>query len=137
MKNKLLLMLLALTGLSWGANRAAAYPSPATRSNTHLSQTIAELIGFDRDTYSLLEVAIDRALIAQTVNDGANERRTAGVPVAKPDVTPPKKQPEIIGKVAVPNKPANGQIKTKKTKPKSQAQQSTTNNSSKIIVGLF
>jgi hypothetical protein len=137
MKNKLLLMLLALTGLSWGANRAAAYPSPATRSNTHLSQTIAELIGFDRDTYSLLEVAIDRALIAQTVNDGANERRTAGVPVSKPDVTPPKKQPEIIGKVAVPSKPAIGQNKTKKTKTRSPVKPSATKNSPKIIVGLF
>jgi hypothetical protein len=134
MKTKLLLIFLALTGLCLGANSAAAYPSTAaTRSNTHLSQTIAELIGFDRDTYSLLEVAIDRALIAQIVN----QPTTAGVPIPKPDPTPPKQQPEIMGKVAVPSKPEIGQTKTKKTKTRSPAKPSATNNSSKRIVGLF
>jgi hypothetical protein len=133
MKTNLLLIFLTLTGLCLGANSAAASPSTTARSNTHLSQTIAELIGFDRDTYSLIEVAIDRALIAQTVN----QPTTAGVPVPKPDVTPPKKQPEVMGKVAVPSQPAIGQTKTKKPKPKSQAKPSATNNSSKIIVGLF
>jgi hypothetical protein len=133
MKTKLLLMLVVLTGMGWNENSASAYTPTAARSNTHLSQTMAELIGFDRDTYSLIEVAIDRALIAQTVN----QPTTAGVPVPKPDVTPPKQQPEIMGKVAVPSQPAIGKKKTKKPKPKSPAKPSATNNSSKIIVGLF
>jgi hypothetical protein len=133
MKTKLLFVLLALTGLSWGANSASAYPATATRSNTHLSQTMAELIGFDRDTYSLIEVAIDRALIAQS-NGAPRRPTTAGVPLP---TNPPKKQPEIMGKVVEPKQPAIGQIRTKKAKPKSPVKPSATNNSPKAIVGLF
>lgn len=134
MKTKLLLMLVVLTGIGWNENSASAYTPTAARSNTHLSQTMAELIGFDRDTYSLIEVAIDRALIAQG-NGAPIPPTTAGVPIPT-NASPTKKQPEIMGKVAVPRQPA-GQIKTKKTKTKSPVKPSATKNSSKIIAGLF
>jgi hypothetical protein len=133
MKTKLLLIFLALTGLCWGANSASAYTPTATRSTADLSQTMAELIGFDRDTYSLIEVAIDRALIAQA-NGAPLRPTTAGVPLP---TNPPKKQPEIRGKVSIPSQPAIGQTRTKKTKPRSPVKPSATKNSPKAIVGLF
>jgi hypothetical protein len=135
MKTKLLLMLLTITGMGWSANTASAYTPTSAPSNTHLSQTMAALIGFDRDTYSLLEVAIDRALIAQS-NGVPIQPTTAGVPIPT-NASPTKKQPEIRGQVAVPTQPAIGQTKTKKTKPKSPAKPSATKNSPKIIAGLF
>jgi hypothetical protein len=135
MKTKFLLVLLALNGMYWGANSASAYTTNGTQSTAHLSQTMAELIGFDRDTYSLIEVAIDRALIAQG-NGAPIQPTTAGVPIPT-NASPTKKQPEIRGKVAVPTQPAIGQIKTKKTKAKSPVKPSATKNSSKIIAGLF
>ncbi|WP_310487668.1 hypothetical protein [Chamaesiphon sp. VAR_69_metabat_338] len=134
MKTKLLLMLLALTGVCWSVDRADAYTTKSTASTAHLSQTMGELIGFDRDTYSLLAVAIDRALIAQA--NGVPQPTTAGVPIP-PNASPPKKQPEMMGKVAVPSKPDIGQPKTKKAKTRPQVKPSATKNSSKIIVGLF
>lgn len=119
MKTKFFLMLLALTGLCWSANSASATlaPKPTDRVNANLSQTMAELIGFDRDTYSLVEMAIDRALIAQQVNVvPLPQIRTAGVPVAKPpEAHPSDKKPEIVGETAAPIEREIGQIKSKKT----------------------
>jgi hypothetical protein len=118
MKTKFFLMLLALTGLCWSANSASATlaPKPTDRVNANLSQTMAELIGFDRDTYSLVEMAIDRALIAQQVNDVPLPRvRTAGVPVAKPpEEQQSDKKPLIGGKWEAPTEPKIGQAKRKK-----------------------
>lgn len=132
MKTKLLLMLLALTGLGWGVHRADADTTNGTDSTAHLSQTIGELIGFDRDTYSLLAVAIDRALIDQ-VNGGVNEPRTAGVPLAPPT----KKQPQIRGKVAVPSKPASDpvpkqQVKQPQSQPSTSQRQLTVDGMSRV-----
>jgi hypothetical protein len=125
MKTKLLLMLLALTGLGWGVDRAEAYTAKGTDSTAHLSQTMGELIGFDRDTYSLLAVAIDRALIAQS--NGFPQPTTAGVPLPT-NTSPPKKQREIMGKIAVPTQPAIGQTKIEKPKPRLPGKPSTTKN---------
>jgi hypothetical protein len=119
MKTKFLLMLLALSGLCWSANSASATTiAPITdRQNANLSQTMAQLIGFDRDTYSLVEIAIDRALIAQQVNVNTIQMRTAGVPVATPPPQQQDKKPEIIGEIAAPIDRKIGQVKTKKTTP--------------------
>ncbi len=131
MKTKFLLMLIALNGLVWGVNGASAYALPTDHDTARLSQTISGLVGFDRDTHSLVALAIDRALIAQAVNQpGANSPRTAGSPAVpqptqpagKVTETKPKatKTPEITGKVAAPN-PSIGQTKVKKPKkPKPQ-----------------
>lgn len=93
-------MFLAMCGLCWSANSASATMTP----NANLSQTMAELIGFDRDTYSLIEMAIDRALIAQQVNEvPLPQIRTAGVPVATPpDASQSDKKPLIGGKWEAP-----------------------------------
>jgi hypothetical protein len=116
MKTKLLLMLLAFTGLGWGVDRASADPARGNDSTAHLSQTIAELIGFDLDTHSLLAVAIDRALVAQAKGD-VNEPRTAGVPL----VPPTKKQLQIRGQIAVPSQPAIDPVPQQQLKqPQSQ-----------------
>ncbi|AFY91330.1 hypothetical protein [Chamaesiphon minutus] len=121
MKTKFLLMFLALSGLCWSANSASVTTiAPITdRQNANLSQTMAELIGFDRDTYSLVEMAIDRALIAQQVNEvPLPQIRTAGVPVATPpDARQNDKKPLIGGKWAPPTERKIGQIKNQKTTP--------------------
>jgi hypothetical protein len=119
MKTKFFLMLLALSGLFWHPNHATAYttvaPTITDGQIPQLSQTISELIGLDRDTHSLVEFAIDRALIAQKVNDNLRPVVTAGVPISP-------KQPIITGKIAVPNDASIGQTKIKKTKtPKPQS----------------
>jgi hypothetical protein len=133
MKTKFLLMLIALNGLVWGVNGASATLS-TSHDTARLSQTIAGLVGLDRDTHSLVELAIDRALIAQSVNQPpVTSPRTAGVPIAAPTPQPTRidgkvavpnphatQTPEITGKVAAPN-PSIGQTKVKKTKkPKPQ-----------------
>ncbi|PSB57899.1 hypothetical protein C7B77_06665 [Chamaesiphon polymorphus CCALA 037] len=120
MKTKFFLMLLAVSGLCWSANSASAVmvtPTIAERQNANLSRTMAELIGFDRDTYSLIEMAVDRALIAQQVNVvPLPQIRTAGVPVAKPpEASQIDKKPLIGGKWEAPTDLKIGQIKTKKT----------------------
>jgi hypothetical protein len=68
-KSKFLLMLLVFNGLLWGANSASARIVSATANNYNIAQlslTIAESIGFTPDTHSLIELAIDRALLAQS-----------------------------------------------------------------------
>jgi hypothetical protein len=76
---------------------------------------MAQLIGFDRDTYSLVEIAIDRALIAQQVNVNTIQMRTAGVPVATPpDAQQSKIKPAIGGKWDAPTEPKIGQVKRQK-----------------------
>jgi hypothetical protein len=136
MKTKFLLMLITLSGLCWGTNSAAANVLATTsdRNSAQLSQTISHIIGLGQDTHSLVELAIDRALIAQAVNQPPAMPRTAGVPLAQPTpqptqpagkVTEPKPQvsktPAITGKIDPPN-PSVGQTKVKKTKkPKPKA----------------
>ena len=121
-------MLITLSGLCWGTNSAAANVLATTsdRNSAQLSQTISQIIGFDRDTHSLVELAIDRALIAQAVKPpSVRSSITAGVPyVPQPTrvdgqvATPkrPTKIPEITGKIDAPSSPSIGQTKVKKTK---------------------
>jgi hypothetical protein len=105
MKTKFLLTLLTLNGLFWGINSVSASAPSLTHSNRPLSHTIAEII--DLDVHSLVELAIDRALIAQQVNDNKIPHPvTAGVP--KADVSQTDKQPTVRGRVA---NPQIGQVK--------------------------
>ena len=87
-KTKFVLTLLALNGLLVGTNSASAStgsPLELDRQIANLSQTMAELIGFDRAAQSLLMSAIDRALIAQKVNVNVLPIVTAGVPLLPTD----------------------------------------------------
>jgi hypothetical protein len=116
MKTKSLLMLLALTGLNWGINGTSASSTVVPTSidrHPALSRSISELIGLDRDTHSLLELAIDRALIAQKVNGSEQEPRLAGAPLPVPpppaggiplpvDPPPTDKKPETDRKTTNP-----------------------------------
>jgi hypothetical protein len=72
MKTKFLLTLLTLNGLLFGTNSAFAVTVSEidlSQNTARLSQNIAKSIGFDRDTHSLVEFAINRALIAQKLGD--------------------------------------------------------------------
>ena len=127
MKTKFLLTLLTLTGLLLSANSVFASTGSTPdrdRSITNLSQTIAKLI--DLDNRNLVELAIDRALLAQQINEpNIPTPVTAGVPRAdlkpteqKPtDLTPTvrgrvNKIKEVpIGKIAQPQETSIGQSK--------------------------
>ena len=127
MKTKFLLTLLTLTGLLLSANSvfAATGSTPdRDRSITNLSQTIAKLI--DSDNRNLVEIAIDRALLAQQINDPKILNYvTAGVPGTDIELTEQKpieltptvrgrvnKIEEVpIGKIAQPQETSIGQSK--------------------------
>jgi hypothetical protein len=93
---KFLLTLLALNGLLLSANSAAAYS--VSEPEIHydilsLSRTIADSIDLSGDYHSLMELAIDRALLAQKVKDiNMPSPITAGVPSL----------PMIRGKISKP-----------------------------------
>ncbi|WP_310482650.1 hypothetical protein [Chamaesiphon sp. VAR_48_metabat_403] len=126
MKTKFLLTLLAMTGVFISANSAVAttkFTPERDRSITNLSQTIANLINLEeRD---LVELAIDRALLAQQVNEPKIPTPivTAGLPRAdiKPtEQKPTDKQPTVrgrinkiktvpIGRIQQPQQPSIGQ----------------------------
>jgi hypothetical protein len=81
MSAKFLLALIAVNGLCLSANAAVAtteLPPATTHHITQLSQTIANLI--DIDDRNLVELAINRALLAQKVNE-------VKVPTLQPMVT--------------------------------------------------
>jgi hypothetical protein len=76
-----------------------------SRQITTLSHDIAKLLNLDPDDYSLVQVAIDRALIAQTLGDCKNPNITN----TDPPVTDPNSpnQPKVT-----PNKTAKPPIQT-------------------------
>jgi hypothetical protein len=118
MKTKFLLTLLTLNGLFWGVNCVSASATSQTESHRTLSHTIAKLI--DVDAHNLVELAIDRALIAQQVNDNKMPNPvTAGVPSV--DVGLANKQHPVRGRVA---KPKIGQVTNPGTNKKSDLPQS-------------
>jgi hypothetical protein len=114
MKARFFLALLAFNGLIFAANSASAFTRSST-DNRHdaadLSRSISQLVNLTPDTYSLIEMAIDRALLAQAANDNPVPLPpvTAGVP-APNQVKDPQPQPIVNGKIANPNPP--------KTKPR-------------------
>jgi hypothetical protein len=117
MKAKFLLTLLTLTGLLLSANGVfAATGSTPDRSLriTNLSQTIAKLI--DLEDRSLVELAIDRALLAQQVNEPQiTTPVTAGVPRA--DLKPTEQKPTVRGRINKIKQAPIGQTKKSDAEP--------------------
>ena len=122
MKTKFVLTLLAMTGIFISANSAVATTiSPPERDNTitNISQTIANLIHLEaRD---LVELAIDRALLARQVNEPKIPTLvTAGVP--RVDLKPIEQKPTVrgrvpIGRIQQPQQPAIGQTQEPSVEP--------------------
>jgi hypothetical protein len=117
MKAKFLLTLLTLTGLLLSANGVFAAtgstPDRALRI-TNLSQTIAKLI--DLEDRSLVELAIDRALLAQQVNEPQiTTPVTAGVPRA--DLKPTEQKPTVRGRINKIKQAPIGQTKKSDAEP--------------------
>lgn len=120
MKTKFFLTLLALNGLLLGANSVSATTvSTATSAQniTNLSQTIANLI--DVTDRGLVEVAINRALLAQGSSDNKKPNPAGGMPIRQPNID---RQPIINGRIANPNtrpqRPIiNGIIKNPEVQP--------------------
>jgi hypothetical protein len=118
MKTKLLLMLLALNGVLLGANSASAStvaPTENIHNIANLSQTISELIGFDG--HNLVELAINRALLAQDTKDSntENSKYSDRQPIingkiVNPDLRPKKDRPLINGIIREPRPMINGTI---------------------------
>jgi hypothetical protein len=109
MKTKLFLMLFALNGLLLGANSASA--TPVNQSVSNLSHTISSLVDLDADAQSLVELAINRALLAKNVKDNDKDLRI-GQQIINGRIANPNHGPIINGKIVNPNhKPTiNGQI---------------------------
>jgi hypothetical protein len=113
MKARFFLALLAVNGLVFAANSASAFTRSST-DNPHdaadLSRSISKIVNLKPDTHSLIEMAIDRALLAQAASDQtAPMPPTAGIP-APNQTKDPQPQPIVNGKIANPNQP--------KTKPR-------------------
>jgi hypothetical protein len=127
MKTKLFLMLFALNGLLLGANSASA--APANQSVASLSHTISTMVDLDADAQSLVELAINRALLAKSVKDNDKDLRigqqTINGHVANPNSGPtighvanPHHGPIINGKIVNPNSgPTIGRIANPRPKP--------------------
>jgi hypothetical protein len=107
MKAKFFLALLALNGLLLTAHSASAN-SGSTGENRHeitqLSRTISELVKLDPDAHSLVEMAINRALIAQKAGDTPDSKPPIAGGIPAPDfTTAPQPQPIVNDKIANPN----------------------------------
>jgi hypothetical protein len=118
MKTKLLLMLLALNGVLLGTNSASA-STVAPTENTHniasLSQTISDLIDFDG--HNLVELAINRALLAKDIKDSNTEdsnysdrQPIINGKIANPNLRPKKDRPLINGIIRSPEPMINGTV---------------------------
>jgi hypothetical protein len=122
MKTKLFLMLFALNGLLWGANSASA--APAHQSIANLSHTISNLVDLDAADQGLVELAINRALLAKnirndrdikvehqknliagnySVEDFNGRAKNPAEPIAIGQAKNPNPGPIINGRVANPN----------------------------------
>jgi hypothetical protein len=113
MKARFFLALLALNGLFFSANSASAFTGSSTEDRhniANLSRTIAELVEFDPDTHSLVEMAISRALIAQKAGNAPDPQVAGGLQA--PNFSRDPFGPPIVGTIAIPNPPptVNGTI---------------------------
>lgn len=100
MKTKLFLMLFALNGLLLGANSASA--APAHQSISSLSHTITNLVDLDADAQSLVELAINRAMLAKNVKDNDKDLRI-GQQIINGRIANPHHGLIINGKIDNPN----------------------------------
>ncbi len=116
MKTKLFLMLFALNGLLLGANSVSA--APANQSISSLSHTISNLVDLDADAQSLVELAINRALLAKSVKDNDKDLRI-GQQTINGRVANPHHGPIINGKIVNPNSGPiiNGRVANPRPKP--------------------
>ena len=119
MKTKLFLMLFALNGLLLGANSVSA--APANQSISSLSHTISNLVDLDADAQSLVESAINRALLAKndrgirvnqqktliagnySIEDFKGRDKNPTEPIAIGQAKNPNSEPIINGRVANPH----------------------------------
>ncbi|PSB57900.1 hypothetical protein [Chamaesiphon polymorphus] len=112
MKTKFLLALLTLTGLLMGANGAVAATGASTENSqqiTNLSRTIAKSIDLDGNYDNLIELAINRALLAQGEKNGIAVGEPNG-PIVNGIIVNPHR-PIINGRYANPKGPIiNGKI---------------------------
>jgi hypothetical protein len=117
MKTKFFLMLFALNGLLLGANSASA--APASQSVSSLSHTIANLVDLDTDAQSLVESAINRALLAKSVKDNDKDLRIGQQSIINGRIPNPHHGPIINGKIVNPNSGPiiNGRIANPHPKP--------------------
>lgn len=111
MKTKFLLVLIALNGLLLGANSTSAATIAKAESNQNaasLSHTISELIDLDANTHSLVESAINRALIAKSIEVNEKGRSNYQQPIINGRIVKPSKSPVtngvIIGRIVKPSK---------------------------------
>jgi hypothetical protein len=115
LKTKFLLMFLTLNGLLLGANSAFAYTSASLAANptgdlnlAGLSHTIADLIDLDGDAHSLVEMAINRALIAKSLKEEATA--TSAHSIVNSKVAHLNSHPIINGTVLNPGPIINGTV---------------------------
>ncbi len=112
MKTKFLLMFLTLNGLLLGANSAFAYTSSSPTNSTgdlnlgSLSHTISDLIDLDGDAHSLVEMAINRALIAKSLKEDVNA--TPAHSIVNGKVADLNSKPIVNGTVIKPGRIVNG-----------------------------
>jgi hypothetical protein len=123
MNSKFLLALLTLNGLLFGTNSTFASTLPAVKhhqSSANLSQIISQSIGLTQDTNSLVEFAINRALISQTLNNcqvpnpsTTKDSTRIYQPMVRGRIVKPTPQPrsQPIGKMVNPiPQPVVGQV---------------------------
>jgi hypothetical protein len=128
MKTKFLLTLLAFSGLFFGANSVSARmisPTETSHNIANLSRTISESIGFDSDTHSLVEFAINRALgVKKIAGDTGTviDNNQGGIMISNPNSNQikqtirnkvknrPIEQPFILGEIATPRNQSKDNI---------------------------
>jgi hypothetical protein len=97
MKTRFLLTLLALNSLLLGSTSVSAATTPDV---TNLSRTISSLVDLGADSQSLMEAAINRALLAQkqtnTTSGQALINGGIGAPPASNTPEPPPLRPSVI-----------------------------------------
>jgi hypothetical protein len=103
MKTRFLLTLLALNSLLLGSTSVSAATNPDV---ANLSRTISSLVDLGSDSHSLMEAAINRALLAQketTTTSGPALAGGIGAPPVSNNPEPPSSPPLINGVIANPN----------------------------------
>ncbi len=107
MKTKFFLTLLAINSLFLGGNSALAATTSPTATNqniSNLSHTISTLVDLEQDSHSLVESAINRALLAKTPAN--TEGSAPGQPIVNGIIANPHPQtppPFINGRIANPH----------------------------------
>jgi hypothetical protein len=105
MKTKFLLTLLALNSLLLGSTSVSAATNPDV---ANLSRTISNLVDLGSDSHSLMEAAINRALLAQketTTTSGPALAGGIGAPPVSNNPNPPTPPLLINGVIVNPEPP--------------------------------